>query len=303
VPAYHHGSEIEALERAGLRCRFYDGDERLEPVEERLDGLVGRRTRALHLTHFFGFPQDTARWRRYCDERGFLLVEDAAQAWLASTDGAPVGSLGDLAVFCLYKTFGLPEGAVMLTRRPASSRSLDPRPGAVAIARKHASWGAGRSVLASRALKPFIRRPRAYDPERDRALRDPHAMPWATTRFLLRRLARVEASARRRHNYGLLLEALGESVPAPFRAVPVGASPFLFPVETDDKATLIESLRSEGIGALDVWSVRHPSLPPEGFPGAEERRRRTVGLPVHQELRPEDVDRLIAVVAGLLGVR
>src|SRR5215207_3147207 len=31
APAWHHGSEIEALMRAGLRCRFYDATPSLAP--------------------------------------------------------------------------------------------------------------------------------------------------------------------------------------------------------------------------------------------------------------------------------
>src|SRR5215216_1209594 len=118
VPAYHHGSEVEALTRAGLTASFYGGSDALEPIESELDGLVEPRTRALLLIHYLGFPQDLARWRRWCDERGMFLIEDAAQAWLARDDDRPVGSVGDLAMFCLYKTYGLPDGAALVSRRP-----------------------------------------------------------------------------------------------------------------------------------------------------------------------------------------
>src|SRR5215216_2482227 len=121
APAYHHGSEIEALVQAGIVCRFYDIGPSLEPDEKELEGLLGPRVRALHLTHFLGFPQDAARWRAWCDERGLLLIEDAAQAWLSSREGIPVGSHGDLSIFCLYKTFGLADGAAVICNPP-----LDP---------------------------------------------------------------------------------------------------------------------------------------------------------------------------------
>jgi dTDP-4-amino-4,6-dideoxygalactose transaminase len=117
MPAYHHGSEVEAATRAGLACSFYEGDERLEPDVDELEGLLEPGVRALHITHYLGFPQDVARWRAWCDEHGLLLIEDAAQAWLArDAEGRPLGRLGDLAVFCLYKTFGVPDGAALVTR-------------------------------------------------------------------------------------------------------------------------------------------------------------------------------------------
>ncbi|MGH2982051.1 MAG: DegT/DnrJ/EryC1/StrS family aminotransferase, partial [Solirubrobacterales bacterium] len=92
VPAYHHGSDVGALVEAGLRCRFYDAGERLEPDPAELEGLLGGRTRALYLIHHLGFAQDAPRWRRWCDERGLLLIEDAAMAWPAELDGRPLGS-------------------------------------------------------------------------------------------------------------------------------------------------------------------------------------------------------------------
>ena len=43
VPAYNHGSEIEAFVRAGIVCRFYEAKQRLEPDEEELEELLGPR--------------------------------------------------------------------------------------------------------------------------------------------------------------------------------------------------------------------------------------------------------------------
>ncbi len=141
MPAYHHGSEVEAVSRRGVQCRFYEGDERLEPTEPELNALLGARTRALYLIHYQGFPQDAARWRRWCDERGLMLIEDVAQAWLATRDGTPVGSHGDLAFFCLYKSVGLPEGAALVMRSPPATASLDRRP--PERSRSHASMRRG----------------------------------------------------------------------------------------------------------------------------------------------------------------
>ena len=98
LPAYHHGSEVEAFRRTGLTCRFYDVDPTLRPAARTLDELIGPRTQALYLIHYLGFPQDAPGWLQWCRERGLLLIEDAAQAWLASVQGRPLGSFGDLAI-------------------------------------------------------------------------------------------------------------------------------------------------------------------------------------------------------------
>ncbi len=140
VPAYHHGSEIEALVKAGIVCRFYGAGQRLEPDEKDLETLLGPRVRALYLTHYLGFPQDAARWRMWCDTHGLLLIEDAAQAWLSSRDGTPVGSHGDLSIFCLYKTFGLPDGAAVTCNSPPELPRSGQRTGIIRVAQQHAQY-------------------------------------------------------------------------------------------------------------------------------------------------------------------
>lgn len=303
MPAYHHGSEVEAAVRAGLGCRFYEGNERLEPDAGELERLLGPRVRALHLTHYLGFPQDAVRWRAWCDERGLLLIEDAAQAWLARDGvGRPLGSLGDLTVFCLYKSFGVPDGAAVLSRvRIDGATSRDSEFGA--LARRHVAWLAARSGLAA-TLVLARRRERPYDPESDFAVDDTTAgAAGRLSTTLIRRLVRKDAAGARRAVYARLLEALGEHVPAPFAELPSGASPFAFPVETDRKTMVLAALAQQRIHALDLWSVPHPSLPADEFPEAARRRTRAVGLPVHQELKPADVERIAAAAAAALSGR
>jgi CelD/BcsL family acetyltransferase involved in cellulose biosynthesis len=297
APAYHHGSEIEALARAGVSCRFYAGDPRLAPDPDELEALLGPRVRGLLLIHYLGFPQDARRWRSWCDEHGLLLLEDAAQAWLAQRDGDPAGAHGDLAIFCLYKTVGVPDGAALLAPRVAAAPAPAGHWGATALARRHAAWLAGRSAAAGWAYEA-LRPRRAYDPEQDFALGEPAGVRSRSTAVLLPRLADSGVAAARRARYAFLLEQLGERVPAPFERIRGGASPFAFPVETDDKPRLLERLARHGVDALDFWSQPHGSLPAGAFPAAATRRARTLALPVHQELRPSDLERIVAAVRG-----
>lgn len=297
APAYHHGSEIEALVRAGLQCRFYGRVESLEPDEAELEALVGPRTRALMLIHYLGFPQDVDRWRRWCDEHGLMLIEDAAQAWLASVGGRPVGSFGDISIFCLYKTFGVPDGGALLSRTDSTSAGGSSRLGLADVAGRHAAWLSSRSARLA-GLVPVVRSRRPYSPSEDFALRDPARRPAKATSFLLPRVAAAEAASRRREIYDGLLSRLRELVPQPFAELPEGASPFVFPVETSGRPELLRHLASHRIEAIALWSAHHGSLPAARFAYVQSLRARLVGLPVHQELRDEDVVRMAEAVAG-----
>jgi len=302
VPAYNCGSEVEALMHAGCTCRFYEASDDLTPPEEDLEKLVGPNVRALYLIHYFGFPQDAAKWRRWCDERNLLLIEDAAQAWLTSLDGEPIGSFGDLSIIALHKTFGFPDGAVLLGngRLPEPARA---ELGGLSLARRHAAWFLARSARLTDLAKRFAPEPgfasearyqaflRAAAP-RAFALGDPTKGASSATLFLLPRVADAEAATQRRRNYRLLLEELEHMVPPAFAKVPDGACPFMFPVETSARTRLLDRLAERGIRALDLWPVPHPLVAQHESPRASTWRDRLVGLPVHQELRLTDVERI-----------
>ena len=295
APAYHHGSEIEALQRAGARTAFYEATKTLEPDERELDGLLGARVRALHLTHYLGFPQDAPRWRRWCDERGLLLIEDAAQAWLSSIEGSPVGSFGDVAFFSLYKTVGLADGAAVVARPSLPAGGGVRGIGGRELGRLHRAWLA--QFLPRAAELRLARGPDApYDPDADFALGDPGDACARTTPMLLRRARARRALERRRANYRVLLEALQERVPAPFDRLPAGACPLYLPIEVDDKQEAIARLARRQVRGLNLWLVPHPSLPLGDFPGAARRRARTLGLGVHQGLGAPQLERIVDAV-------
>lgn len=300
VPAYHHGAEVEAFERAGASCRFYAGTADLEPDETELEQLVTEKTRALHLIHNLGFPQDSPRWAAWCKSRGLLLIEDGAPAWLSAVDGHPVGSYGELAVFSLYKTVALPDGAAAICR----AKLPDRRPGGslalLATAKRHASWLAQRSALVTsagslaRSKHPFDHG-HAFDPG------DLDAGPSRAARLLLGRLVEPGIAETRRSNYNFLLATLAAHVPRPFQRLVEGAVPWVFPVATSEKGFLLERLAADRVSAMDLWSVPHRSLARAEFPPAAERRATTVALPVHQGLRRRDLERIATSSARALG--
>jgi hypothetical protein len=297
TPAYHHGSEVEALLRAGLECVFYEtGD--LAPNPAELDALVGERVRALYLIHHLGFPQDVSFWRAWCDERGLILIEDAAQAWLSSWQSRPVGSFGDLAIFCMYKSFGVQYCSALFSKVPPPRWDSSQGLGLADVLRSHAtrlsqSWPALSNHLPA-SVKALKR-----DPEDELALGDVTARPSFATVRLLMHVADPNAAVRRRANYRFLLQRLSDLVAAPFARPAEGFSPLVFPVETEGKEGLIRGLAAEGIAAGDLWPDPHPSLPVEKFPNARSLRARLVGLPVHQELRPRDLERIVGAVRRL----
>ena len=304
VPAYHHGSEVEAIVQAGFRCCFYETPPDTVPDERELSKLLesNRNVKALFLIHYLGFPQDSERWRKWCDDRGLLLIDDAAQAFLATDEGEPVGSHGDLAVFCIYKTYGVIDGAAMICSNPPPKHSGNRRTRFLQTIRRNGAWLAQRSTPLSAVRARLSRTTKEYDIGTDFGLKDPNSSPAVSTKALLSRALAVDAAAGRRENYRFLLQELTEFVPEPWRDLPDGASPFTFPVETSAKTKVLERLWSEGVIALNLWLVPHPLLDEARFPNASRLRERVLGLPLHHELRRKELQRVAEVFKGATAV-
>lgn len=301
VPAYHHGSEIEALLQAGLQIRYYELNEALAPDPEELQSLLGQNVRALYIIHYLGFPQNVKFWRQWCDERHLLLFEDAAQAFLSTWEELPIGSYGHVGVFCLYKTYGIPDGGAVISIIPPPAPEAASQTGIWRILKRHANWVAARygvmgfmHLLVKPALAWWKRN--KDRPHAEFNLGDPSTPPSLMTNRLLFKVVDKNTAEQRRANYKFLLSHLSDMVPGPFLSLPEGACPFAFPVEVNDPKAFLNSLRRNGILGLLFWLNPHPSLPVEDFPRSRLLRERILALPVHQELTKSDLVKIVKAV-------
>lgn len=65
------------------------------------------RTKAVVLVHLYGQVRGMSNWVKFCDDLGIHLVEDCAQAHLASLSGKFAGSFGVAGAFSFYPTKNL----------------------------------------------------------------------------------------------------------------------------------------------------------------------------------------------------
>lgn len=305
VPAYHHGSEIEALLQAGLQIRYYEVNENLEPDPAELQSLLSPEVKALYIIHYLGFPQDAAYWRQWCDEKGVMLIEDAAQAFLATVNGQPVGSFGHMGVFCLYKTYGIPDGGAIVSTVAPLPSATTAKTGVWRAFKRHVNWLAARRReigYIHLLLKPIqTKLNRSWNKVNKRLHKefevgDPSTPPSTMTNYLLPKILDESTAERRRENYRYLLKHLSDMVPYPFALLPEGASPFAFPVEVKDPREFLARLRRRGVVGLLFWLNPHPSLPVADFPKSKLLREGMLALPVHQELTLEDLQQIVDAV-------
>jgi len=103
LPANTFVATAEAVVRAGAVPVLADVDERcllLDP--EAVEAVAGPRTRALLPVHLFGQTAPVEQFAHLVDERGLVVIEDAAQSQGATRFGRPAGALGRVAATSFY---------------------------------------------------------------------------------------------------------------------------------------------------------------------------------------------------------
>lgn len=98
----------------------------LNLTAESIEAALTERTRAVIVTHLFGNPVVMDPILELVKRRGLFLIEDTAQAYLATWKGKLVGSLGDIGCFSMQqgKHICTGEGGLCITADESLRRKI-----------------------------------------------------------------------------------------------------------------------------------------------------------------------------------
>lgn len=312
VPSYHHGVEIEALMHAGAKPVFYRVGTSWDIDLAEVAARIGPNTGALYLIHYAGFPGPVREFKSLAEAHGLALIEDCALSLLSSDRELKLGTIGDVGIFCLYKTLPVPNGGALQVN--GSHRYNMPRlqsPPATSVFNHTASallknmelrggragrWSrsllrsvAGGAVRASR-VERIGTGTMHFDPDHVNLGISPLSLRIARAQDF------ADMIAVRRRNYLVLLGET-EAVCQPlFETLPDGVCPLFYPMRVQRKAEVLHRLRSAGIEAIDFWSTPHPACDPGAFPETMELRRSIIEIPCHQDIGTATLVRMAAFV-------
>jgi len=276
-----------AVIHAGAHPDFADVD----PVTYNLDPAsaepILRRggIRAILVVHLYGLPADMRAFGDLARRYGVLLIEDCAQAHGAAVDGRRVGTFGDAAIFSFYPTKNMTtgEGGMVVTADAAVARRarllVDPR-GETEYAYEMVGFNYRMTEIAGAI-------------------------------GLVQLGALEERNERRRANARRLSEGLQgvpwlqvPSEPAGFRHVYHQYTLRVFA----QREALIRHLDARGIASRVYYPLVVPHTPAyryRGFvgsyPHAEGLTREVLSVPVHPNLRPDELDAIIDAVRTFPG--
>ena len=270
---------VGAIAWTGARPVFVDNNQQYTIDVEQVEKAITPKTKAIMPVHLAGMPADMPAIMAIAARHRLAVVEDAAQAILASIDGQHVGQWGDTACFSLHPLKNLNvwgDGGVIVTRSPALNERLR-------LLRNHGL--ANRDEVAMFGHNSRLDSLQAV--VANRLIDDVH---WITDR----RIANAQ-----RLDQGLA--DLGEYVVIPPRPANYKQVFHTYVVRAADRDRLLEHLLAAGIEAKVHYPIplhlqeaaRYLAYKPGDFPVCEEHCRTIITLPVHQHLTTDEIDFMI----------
>ena len=121
VPSLTYIATANAVRYVGAEPVFVDVDPETWCIDPaRLEDAITQRTKGIIPVHLYGHPADMDAINHVAAVHGLWVVEDAAEAHLATYKGRPVGGLATMATFSFYgnKTFTCGEGGAITLSDP-----------------------------------------------------------------------------------------------------------------------------------------------------------------------------------------
>jgi perosamine synthetase len=111
VPSFTFAATANTVALTGATPVFVDIDPQtfnIDPLA--IEAAITPRTRAIQPVHLYGQPAAMIEIMAIAAHHNLLVIEDAAQAHMASLEGTPVGSFGIAGVFSFYPTKNMTSG-------------------------------------------------------------------------------------------------------------------------------------------------------------------------------------------------
>ena len=276
VPSFTFAATANSVALTGATPIFVDIDPTtfcIDPKE--IVKAITPKTKAIQVVHLYGLAAEMPSIIKIAKKYKLLVIEDAAQAHLASIDGKPVGTFGDAAAFSFYPTKNMTsgEGGMIVFKDSSAARS----------ARLYRNQGMEKRY--ENELVGFNLR-----------MTDIHA---AIGRVQLSKLKKKTQC--RQENASFLSENISDRVAVPW--APKGYSHVFhqYTIKVQgDRDSFASELTKLGIGTGVYYPIPVHELPAFGkrknLPNTSLICKQVLSLPVHPALSKRDLKTIVAAV-------
>lgn len=327
VPAYHCASMVEPVIWLGATPVFYkinsDTTVDLDDLKSKLSGS----TKVLMATNYFGFPQNLADIRRFCDANGLLFLEDCAHSFMGEYRGKPLGSYGDYAIASAMKFFPIYEGGCLVSPSPAIDKVPLESAGlgfelksafnalekgfaygrmsflkavlSVPMWLKNFIWA---GVKSGGAAKQTSLGPGASDGGFNFEPSWLHKRASLLSRILIKTVSKSRMAVRRREIYQTLHRSLADlpGCSPLFPTLADGAVPYVYPLVCENLPTIFPLLKNAGVPVIRFAEFLWEGVDASVCPVSVKLSKKCMQFPCHQDLRPEELDWMIKEIRALI---
>lgn len=306
LPCFHCTAMVTPLIEAGAKPVFYKVDKNLNADLDDLSEKITPRTRAALCVNYFGFIQNREEFRRTCDAREILMIEDCAHSLYGAKDDVAVGSIGDYAVGSSYKFYGTNEGGVLIAKdgfrenhdltspsfKQAVKRIYNLIEKSLQYGRLGGFSGLFRIFEKLRPLPPLP--PLGYKQDLWRENLDQtniHTKLSGVSKFLQASCPAGWLVEKRRSNYLYLLEKLSATGITPlFPALPDGTVPYMLPIYIDNLEDIFPALEDAGLAMLRFGQFLWDDPAVQNCAVSQDYANNLLQLPCHQSLTKKELD-------------
>jgi len=292
LPSYLCPSVISPFEKTGTSYRLYKVDRDLRVDLDSIKALSKEEKSPLLVIHYFGFPQQMDELLEFCERNELILIGDCAQSFLGKYAGTPLELIGDYGILSYRKFLPVPKGGALTIRAESDADRL------CSIRLQEANYAESLFSTVTLMMK-FLHSKSGLRPLRlittlVNHLQDfletdgfPERMDLITRR-VMSKIDLDEVFRSRRENYEFIEKQLELEEVTPLHPdLPREVCPYGFPLLAEGRDSLVEFLRRRGIETSVDW--RLPDYVTKNFPVSREISRRILTLPVHQQLRRDQL--------------
>ena len=270
LPSYACAALLHAVHYTGATPVLCDIDpETLNPTAREIRPLITSETRAIIVTHTFGFPADLRELRSL----DVPVIEDCAQALGSQFDDRAVGSIGQMSVFSFYATkiICAGEGGMVCTN-------------------------SGRLAACIRDLN-------SPDMKTSYKVRYNYKMSDLAAGLALRQFSRLDEFLNCRKTIAArYMASFGHVARVGFQVPLADTNPvyYRFVLTTSRAASLIKETTAQGVMCdRPVFRPLHSFLrmPSHLLPHTASAWKRSVSIPLYPDLEKAEVERIVTVVS------
>jgi perosamine synthetase len=280
-------------------------------------------TKAIIVTHYFGFLQDLNFVRKFCNEHNIILIEDCAHAFFGSLNHQAVGSIGDYAIASSMKFFPCYDGGILASstrilsniqlNKPATTFQIKAFFNIIERAIYYKRFGlAGKAVNAIIKVKEWLWNSIKSVRGKHHSSNSPassdggygleeswiHKSISLASSFIINQSNTSRIIEKRKANYQILHGALSELKTARplFDKINSGVVPLVFPLFVEAPEQSFDVLKKQGVPIWRFGEYLDKQITETFCPNSTALSAHVFQFPCHQELTNEELNWMISTI-------